>query len=208
MDNLSDENTKNRAEAGRSGEAETSPLELEAAIYRQEHRLITLCVNFFRKSRKYEEHDIRRKAIVLAFFWNIVPALIPTAAAAGIGVTGTVGLYFAYRANSLIGEQNVLLASQNQKLDTEIQLLEASRRSALVYEVSSIQDEITQLASESPGLSRREIHKITGNSGGLTIIFGPGFLMDPVNPNKTLSLPRARGATSGYHEVTAPLPVR
>jgi len=137
--------------------------DLEVAVWNQEHRLIFILRNFFIERRKLSPEDPRRAAAVHALLWRIVsPA---TVAAGSIGITALVGVALAWQANGLlreqnqtllnqtsllqvqtdlVGTQNTLLSSQNAYIQEQNVLAESARRSALIYELTSILDEIDE----------------------------------------------------------------
>jgi len=129
---------------------------IEAALWLQEHRIIQIAYNFFVKRPELEKDDPRKQAAARAFiFWFFSPGTIVTT---GIGITAIIGLFVAYQANNLVQEQNNtliaqtdLLRTQNERLLHQNQLIveqnvlqESARRSALIFELSSILDEIDE----------------------------------------------------------------
>lgn len=114
---------------------ESTPVELEAAILRQEHRLYPLLKNFWNRDA-YAGDDPRHDAIVSALLWRIVIALMPTAAVASVGLAGIAGLWLAWQANGLIAEQNQFFDQQNNHFDRQNKLIieqfEASERTELL----------------------------------------------------------------------------
>ncbi len=129
---------------------------IEAALWSQEHRIIQIAYNFFVKSPSLKRNDPRKQAAARAFiFWFFSPGTIVTT---GIGITAVIGLIVAYQANGLVQEQNNtliaqtdLLRTQNNRLQQQNQLIveqnilqESARRSALVFELTSILDEIDE----------------------------------------------------------------
>lgn len=151
--------------AAPSGQAELARKvsDLEVAVWSQEHRLVFILRNFFIARRRLPRDDPRRAAAAHALLWRIVsPA---TVAAGSIGLTALVGVALAWQANGLlrdqnqtllqqtsllqvqtdrVGIQNSLLSSQNQYIQEQNVLAESARRSALVYELTSILDEIDE----------------------------------------------------------------
>lgn len=89
----------------------TKPLnriELQAEIIRQEHRLFPILKNFFYNRSRFPEGDPRREACVHAFFWRLSMALMPTAAAASIGITSIIALLISLKSVTSLEDQNLI----------------------------------------------------------------------------------------------------
>jgi uncharacterized protein YjbI with pentapeptide repeats len=139
--------------------------ELESSLMQQEHRLLPILHNFFVRRIEFEQDDPRRAAAAHALLWRISVALAPAAAVGSAGITAILGVCLAWRANSLISEQNVtmakqvvqvehqnaLLEEQTALLKTQNSLTEANRRSSLGFELSAILQEIGEKATELDG---------------------------------------------------------
>lgn len=117
---------------------ESSTRDINASLISQEHRLAVIAINFWRfvkpgkDSRNSKE---LRNAALSAFVYRL---FLPTTAVAGSGFVLTLfGVWLAYMANQLLRTQNDLIENQNF-------LVESSRRSTLVFELSSILDEIDE----------------------------------------------------------------
>lgn len=111
-----------------------TPEKIEAALWSQEHRIVHIAYNFY-KSFRLPKGDPRRSSAAKAFiFWFFSPGTIVTT---GIGLTAVLSLIVAYKANGLVQQQNQYIIEQNV-------LQESARRSALVFELSSILDEIDE----------------------------------------------------------------
>lgn len=108
-------------------------LELEAKLVEQDHRLIPVLHYFFTRRRALPQDDPRRDASLRALLWRLLSP--QTAATVGIGVASVLGLALAYQANSLLSQQNA-------RIDVQNQLAEAARRSALIVELTSINERI------------------------------------------------------------------
>ncbi len=142
-----------------------SRVEFEAALLRQEHRLLSILKNYFILRSRFPIGDPRRDAVVEALLWRISVALVPTVAAGGAGLVGVVGIVIAIWANNLISEQNTtlveqtklaqaqierldkqneLLTKQNENLTVQNQLAEANRRAALLMETTAILNNIEE----------------------------------------------------------------
>lgn len=132
-----------------------SRIEFETAMFRQEHRLLSILKNYFIERPKLPLDDPRRGAIMESLLWRIAVAMTPAAAAGGAGFVAVLGVLIAYWANTLITEQNKLLEVQNTKFDlqtellkkqnlnleTQNQLSEASRRAVLLDGVLAVLEE-------------------------------------------------------------------
>lgn len=116
--------------------------ELSAQLIRQEHRIVPCLINFWRYVLPGREREGNRKqelAARSALFWRV--ASPGSVAVAGGTLVAVVGLWYAAGANRLIDSQNELIRTQNF-------LVESSRRSTLVFELSSILDEIDEELDE------------------------------------------------------------
>lgn len=109
------------------------PEEIEAALIAQEHRFTHILFNFITSRSTFEKNDPRRKSALQALIWRFFSP--STVATSGIGLTAFFGVIFAYQANSLLKEQN--------------QLSESARRSAIVFELTSILDGIDEELDEA-----------------------------------------------------------
>lgn len=96
-------------------------------LIRQEHRSVQIVLNLVDALRVGRSASTRRAASEAFLWWLFAPR---HAIAAGVSIVGILGLYVAYRANQLLDRQNFLL--------------ESDRRSALVYELSAILDEVDE----------------------------------------------------------------
>ena len=116
---------------------------VQAEFIRQEHRLFHILKNAW-EYRKADSSDPRREASRSAILWRIVLALMPTTVVGGIGI---LGIFLALQAN-------FLLSIQNDKIEKQNHLSEATRRAALIYELTSILDkidfEIRELRKKEP----------------------------------------------------------
>ncbi len=118
-------------------------IETEAKFIRQEHRMVSVIlnfVNFYLKRKMFESSDPRPKAALTALVWKLFgPA---TVVGAGITIVSIITLLVAIQANTLLKDSNSILS--DQKL-----LQEASRRSALIFELTSIMNEIDEEMDEA-----------------------------------------------------------
>ncbi|TXT22152.1 MAG: pentapeptide repeat-containing protein [Planctomycetota bacterium] len=151
--------------SGLDSESPVSRVEFEAALLRQEHRLLSILKNYFIVRPKLASGDPRRDAIVESLLWRISVALIPTVAAGSAGLVGVAGIVIAIWANNLISEQNATLFEQNKLAQSQIerldkqndlltkqtenlavqnQLAEASRRAAFLTETTTILNNIEE----------------------------------------------------------------
>lgn len=143
-------------------------LDLDAALIRQEHRVLHILANAW-WAWSFPVEDPRRKAAIEALLWHLVPASGPVVAGAGVGITALVGLYFAYQANSLVAEQNKSIAKQSQLLESQNANLEkqnaliaaqhkaifvqneAAKRSALSTEITAVCERVEDfIESQGP----------------------------------------------------------
>ena len=106
-------------------------INLQAEFIRQEHRLFNILSNWV-KYRNVNENDPRKEAANSALIWRIVVALLPTAAVGGVGF---LGVFLAFQANYILTVQNTKIEEQNH-------LSESSRRSSLIFELTSILDKV------------------------------------------------------------------
>ncbi|KAK3286584.1 hypothetical protein CYMTET_5873 [Cymbomonas tetramitiformis] len=109
---------------------------LEAALIAQEHRSIPVLINFYKFGLGRSvigPGDPRSKASIEALFWRLFSPSNVTAV--GISLVTVFTLFIAIEANKLIKDQNT-------KIDTQLFLEEANRRSALIFELTSILDHI------------------------------------------------------------------
>ncbi|MCT4580005.1 MAG: pentapeptide repeat-containing protein [Flavobacteriales bacterium] len=105
---------------------------VEARLLEQEHRLLPVWLNFFRRNR-YGKNDKRRSSTLKALLWSFVPKPTPTVIA--ISLISIVTMILAYEANIKLENQNTLLLIQNE-------LQESQRRASLNIEISSIMQQI------------------------------------------------------------------
>ncbi|MCF2829401.1 MULTISPECIES: pentapeptide repeat-containing protein [unclassified Pseudoalteromonas] len=125
-------------------------IQIEARLIEQEHRLIPVILNVIETRRKYEKSDSRRIAAVKALVWRLfTPA---NAAVVGMGAVSFLGVWVAYQSNTLIKEQNKLIQTQNV-------IVEATRRSSMVFELTAIFDQINQ--------NIEKFDKVTRQTSGL-----------------------------------------
>ena len=71
-----------------------------------------------------------------AVLQRVLSALLPTPAAASLGITALLGLFLAWRGNAFLKQQNYLVESQ--------------RRASLIFELSSILDEVDEELDATP----------------------------------------------------------
>ena len=97
---------------------EKTPIELEAALLSQDHRLFYLIRNWWFSS--YEVGDCRRDAIVHAIIWRLVWRSLTTV---GFGIAGWLTIGIALNANELVRQQNELIAKQNELITKQNELI-------------------------------------------------------------------------------------
>lgn len=90
-------------------------IEFEAALFRQEHRFFRLIVNF-QDRKKYSKDDPRRSSIEAAFFWRLVFAMLPNAAAGSVGIGAIISCILLWQQNSLLRDQHSI-SSKNDLVD-------------------------------------------------------------------------------------------
>lgn len=126
----------------------------ESTLVEQEHRLTHVIFNLY-KFRTSKNAELVRAAW-RAFIWRFfVPG--PTAVAvAGTGILAVFGLLVALRAN-------VLLDEQNKQIDIQNALIEAQRRSGLMFELTSIFEAIERekLSAKTDEVGRFKISRLT-----------------------------------------------
>lgn len=83
-----------------------SLIELEARLFRQEHRLSHLLYNYFHRRKKFVDGDIRRKACSTAFYLRLVTSLLPIGAATTIGITSIAALLISLNSLNALKHQN------------------------------------------------------------------------------------------------------
>ncbi|WP_309380636.1 pentapeptide repeat-containing protein [Cerasicoccus frondis] len=99
----------------KSQDREKSIQEIEADLIRQDHRLVPLCITFFRRG-KWEKGDLRRKASIEALLWKL---LSPETAAFTVG--GIIGILTLI----VLLEQTRQMTKQTKNIKEQSGLLEA-----------------------------------------------------------------------------------
>ena len=101
---------------------------LDLAHIAQEHRIWPLIHNVMKyKDAQGERQKIAIRALVFRMMFFFL-------AGGGVALAGAVGLWFSYKNNILLKEQNILA--------------EAERRSALIFEISAIMDQVSEESSK------------------------------------------------------------
>ena len=118
-------------------------VELEAKLIEQEHRPITIILNFINRFKYWSDGDIRRDAAIKAVIWRLLFSPTTIAVASG-GLLGFITLYFLYQQNILLNNQNDLLTNQNMLIGQQSQLAEASRRSSQMFIMGEVLSDITK----------------------------------------------------------------
>jgi uncharacterized protein YjbI with pentapeptide repeats len=85
--------------------------------------------------RNWNRGDDYRSASLIGLIWSLVGRASATAIVSGVGLIGALGLLLAWQANAL-------LHSQNERLDVQTHLAEAQRRAGLIFELTSILDQV------------------------------------------------------------------
>lgn len=91
-------------------------IEFEAALLRQEHRLLPLIANFWNRNQ-FHPNDERRKAICKAFAFKLVYWMLPGGAAVGVSVVSVLSLLNSYNSNALLRQQNQVLIEENRRTE-------------------------------------------------------------------------------------------
>lgn len=105
---------------------------IEARLLEQEHRPYSLIKNYVNR-HKWKKGDKRRKAVIVALFWRLLFSPATVAAAGGALALMTV---------ILLNYQNLLLEKQNEKIEHQTHLLEASRRSSQVFIMGEVLSDV------------------------------------------------------------------
>lgn len=117
--------------------------EIESKFLQQEHRAVHVFLNFF-KYKKEDRGDIRRQASTKALFWWFFSP--STVATTGFSFIAIIGLYVAINANNLLKEQTFLVESQ--------------RRASLIFELTSILDELDEEIDKIELDTGKKVHEI------------------------------------------------
>ena len=141
------------------GEVENKFNEIEKKLIEQEHRTLASLKNVikfgFSKSNKESEIS-KKRASWLAILRNLFFGRNSVVIISTISLASFVGLYLAWKANSLINLQNDIMKEQNF-------LIESERRAVLIFELSSILDAIDKEISEIRSTKLKKF----GGLGGL-----------------------------------------
>jgi len=134
-------------------ELEKKITEIELGMFEQEHRLIPILRNVYYTFNIYKNQKDIKSAIYKSFIYRIFsPSTVITG---GIGVITLIGLLIAIRANYLFEEQN-------RKLDTQNYLMEAERRASLMFELTSILEQIQKEIDKPNNVAlNRKDNKVT-----------------------------------------------
>lgn len=114
--------------------------EIEKKLIEQEHRLVSSIKNVLLYGFKQDEEEgilTKKRAAWIALLRNLFYGRNSVVVLSSISLVSFLGLYIAWKANTIIERQNELLYKQNF-------LMESERRAALVFELSSILDEIDE----------------------------------------------------------------
>jgi hypothetical protein len=128
-----------------------SEIQLEARFIEQEHRAPMVLLNML-ECRRLDPTDPRKRAARRALIFRLLSPSVWVVATSGIGVLSLIGLLLAFQANQLIGEQN-------QKLDQQTYLAEASRRAGLVAEFAAIAELIGKESASARQRARDSTEK-------------------------------------------------
>lgn len=142
--------------------------ELGAKLIEQDHRLVPVLTNFFSERKKYKIGDPRHIASYKALFWHFVSPR--TAVTAGVGFAAILGLVLTFQANRL-------LVQQNKKLDTQNRLAESSRRASLIFELTSINEAISQIKPDQSTGKITLPHFIIGRLISISASFKPYYYL-------------------------------
>lgn len=112
--------------------SENRLIELEAKLLEQEHRPFHLVFNFLNR-KKWNENDVRRKAVSKAIIIRLLFSPASVLIFSG-GFLGFLSIFFLY-------QQNQLLRNQNYRIEQQTYLIEAERRSSMVFVMSQVMQE-------------------------------------------------------------------
>lgn len=122
--------------------------DLEARLIEQEHRSVRVWWNAIHAFLYRDRSDPRHAAAIKALTWHVLSRAPVAAAVGGLAVStlliGLLGVLVAVGANRL-------LQIQNAKIDVQNHLAEAQRRSSLMFELTSILDQLAELKASGDG---------------------------------------------------------
>lgn len=121
----------------------------QAALIEQDHRFFRVVWNIVVARRDWPSRDPRRRAAWTALIWNL---LSPGSIALGGGaIVGLLTMILLSQQNRIIAEQttrldeqNRLISLQNNRIDLQNQLNESQRRAALIFELTSIMEALSE----------------------------------------------------------------
>ena len=108
-------------------------IEYEAKLIEQEHRVLSILINFFINRKKWNTSDPRRSASIKAFLFLFIPSLSTLA----IGSIITfISLFFMFEQTKIMKKQNTLIQEQNSLIVKQLSVQQKfqinARRTELV----------------------------------------------------------------------------
>ena len=104
--------------------------DIEIHLVEQEHRTFSIIRNLIRYG--FNDNEKRKsRAAWFAFIFN----LLFSKSTIALGLAGAVGWYIGFRSNDLLQTQNQLIKEQTK-------LIEAERRSSLIFLMGNIMDKV------------------------------------------------------------------
>ena len=121
--------------------------ELESKLIEQEHRPYSLVKNYVNRT-KWDKDDPRRRSVKIAFLWRLLYS--PGVVAAGGGLIGIITVFFLWKQDKVLRNQNALIENQNIQIKNQTQLIEADRRSAQMFILGDVLSDLnTELRDEN-----------------------------------------------------------
>ena len=143
------------------------------------------CVQNWRRGGAY------RKASVSALAWTVLGRATTTSVISAVGIAGVLGIILAWQANAL-------LQSQNERLDVQTHLAEAQRRAALIFELTSILDQLRDERSKASSKDRERLFNPSAELGARIVA-----LSRSLRPYYFVTYPTGGGSAE---EAKSPLP--
>ncbi len=160
---------------------------IEAELLEQEHRPFKLFWNFYKRKNDWgNQNDPRFIAVTKAIIWRFFASPTTIAIASG-GIIGILTLFFLYRQdnhlenqNKLLKNQNIIIELQNQKFDLQNKrieqqtyLTEASRRSSQMFIMGEVLSDLTSELESRSNTTRTLSNSLIGRINGLTLSMKP-----------------------------------
>ncbi len=130
-------------------------IKLEAKLLEQEHRPLKLILNYIRRNEYWKDQsDIRRKAVKKAILWRLLISPTTIAIATG-GLLGYISIFFLWK-------QNTLLENQNLKIEQQTYLIEADRRASQVFIMGEVLSDLNIELENKENIKRVISKTLTG----------------------------------------------